>query len=255
VDEVIAIIADDEEVLRADLRQRLSRLWPELVILGEAANGLEAMRLAAEERPEVAFLDIRMPGLTGVEVAERLGGRCRVVFITAYDQYAVEAFEKAAADYLLKPLSDARLQKTVDRLKDEIARRRPAESDLAAIVQRVALALEQPGSSPHLRWIKASHRDGVRIVPVEEVCYFQARDKYTAVVTAEGELLIKKPIKELAAELDPDRFWQIHRGTVVNASCVAEATRFLSGGLALRLSNRPETLMVSRAFAQRFKQM
>jgi DNA-binding LytR/AlgR family response regulator len=143
----------------------------------------------------------------------------------------------------------------VTRLKDEVTRRRPAESDLAAVVQRVALALQQPGTSPHLQWIKASHRDGVRIVSVEEVCYFQAKDKYTAVVTAEGELLIKKPIKELATELDPDRFWQIHRGTVVNAGCIAEATRFLSGGLALRLNNRPETLVVSRAYAQRFKQM
>ena len=253
--EVTAVIADDEEVLRADLRRKLAALWPELLICGEAANGLEAARLIAAEKPDVVFLDIRMPGLTGIEVAGRIGRGCRVVFVTAYDQYAVDAFEKEAVDYLLKPISEPRLRKTVERLKAQLALREPPPAQLASLVERLVNALDVQRPPSSLRWIKASHRDGVRIVPVEEVCYFQAKDKYTAAVTAEGELLIKKTIRDLVGELDPERFWQIHRGTVVNAGCVAGTTRFLTGRLSLRLRNRPETLMVGRAFAHRFKQM
>lgn len=249
-----ALLVDDERLARAELRRMLAA-HPEIEVAGEAGDVAEAEREIARLSPDVVFLDIRMPGLTGMEVAERLAGRFRVVFVTAYDQYAVEAFEKQALDYLLKPISEERLKKTIDRLKGQIALRKTPVPDLAEIVRALVDDARGRGAIRYLQWIKASHREGVRIIPVEEVCYLQAKDKYTAVVTQEGEFLIRKPVRELVAELDPDRFWQIHRGTIVNASCVAGATRFLTGRLALRLKNRPETLVVSRAFAERFRQM
>ncbi|MBI3140619.1 MAG: response regulator transcription factor [Rhodocyclales bacterium] len=247
-----ALIADDEPLLAQDLRARLARLWPELDVVAVCHSGTEALARLEADKPEIAFLDIRMPGLTGLEVAARLDFPCRVVFVTAYDEYAVAAFERAAADYLLKPVGEERLAKTVERLKQ-------AGEDSGVPLARVLEDLLRRGGmaapAARLKWIRASVGGTVRLVPVEEVCYFQAADKYTAVVTAAVELLIRTPIKELAEQLDPESFWQIHRGTLVNARQVAGARHDESGRVLLSLRSRPEQLTVSRAYAPRFKQM
>jgi len=250
--EVKAIIADDEGPLRQFLRARLAEVWPELIVSGEAKNGKEALDLIHRHRPHIAFLDIKMPGLTGMEVAEKIPGACRVVFVTAYDEYAVEAFEREAVDYLLKPVSSERLARTVKRLKErlETGANVPAE-----ILHRLITRLSEDEGSRHLRYVRVQHGDGVRLIPVDEVIYFKADDKYTLVITKEGESLVRKPIKELAEELDPEKFWQIHRGTVVNARFIARVSRSLTGKGVVKLQNRPETLSVSNRYMHLFKQM
>ena len=247
-----ALIADDEPHLAEDLRARLARMWPGLEVLPAAGNGLEALRAIEEDRPDVAFLDIRMPGLTGIELASRIDTGAHVVFVTAYDQYAVQAFEGDAVDYLLKPVSDERLAQCVERVKRRIAaaERPPA---LDEVLARIARAL--PAASGRLRWIRALHGEMVRQIPVEDVLYFKASDKYTCVITRDGESLIRMPLAELAGQLDADVFWQIHRGTIVNMSEVEGARRDLAGRVFLRLKAVKEELAVSRAFAGRFKQM
>ena len=250
-----AIIADDEKELRAFLKARLHEAWPELEIRGEAANGQEAVALIESEEPDIAFLDIRMPGLSGLQVAKRIAGACHIVFVTAYDQYAVEAFEREAVDYLLKPLSKERLAVTVARLKERLTagamRPTPAYAELLE-----SLAATMSGSrGGFLRWIRAQHKDGVRLIPVEDVDYFKADEKYTLVLTAQGESLIRKSIRELVEELDPAQFWQIHRGVIVNASRIEKITRSLTGRGIVALKNRPEELVVSRQFLHLFKQM
>lgn len=253
--EIRAIIADDEEQLRSYLKSGLSAVWPELVICGEAGNGKEALKLIEKHRPDIAFLDIKMPGLSGMEVAKKIAGTCRVVFITAYDQYAVEAFENEAIDYLLKPVTDKRLKTTVKRLQKQIADTHEPPSGLAKTMERVISALEIRETPCYLRWIKVLHGDGIRLIPVDEVCYLQASDKYTVVMTREGESLIKKSIRELSEELDPDQFWQIHRGTMVNANQIAKVNRSLTGRLVIKLKDLPETLTVSRTYTHLFRQM
>jgi len=250
-----ALIADDEEQLRKYLKARLSEVWPDLVICGEARNGREAMEIIEKHRPEIVFLDIRMPGLTGVEVARKIAGSCRVVFVTAYDEYAVEAFEKGAVDYLVKPVTRERLEKTVKRLQEQIAVSSKTSSEAAEIMERLLAGLAERKAPSYLRWVRVQHKDGVRLIPVEEVCYFQASDKYTLVRTKGSDSLIRKTIKELVDELDPDQFWQIHRGTIVNASCVAQVGRSLTGRGVVRLKDRPETLTVSHRYTHVFKQM
>lgn len=249
-----ALIADDEPLLAEDLRRRLAALWPELEIVAICHDGPAALARLEAHKPEIAFLDIRMPGLSGLEVAARLDYPCQVVFVTAYDQYAVEAFEKAAIDYVLKPADEARLAKTIGRLRRAI--RAPSGSErsrLAEALEKVSLrGTAQPAP---LKWIRASVGDAVRLVPVAEVRYFQAADKYTAVMTAAGELLIRTPIKELAEQLDAESFWQVHRGTIVNARYVSAARHDESGRVLLSLRDRPETLTVSRAYAHLFRQM
>ncbi|CAG0988824.1 MAG: response regulator transcription factor [Rhodocyclales bacterium] len=249
-----ALIADDEPLLAEDLRRRLAVLWPELGIVAICHDGPAALARLEADKPEIAFLDIRMPGLSGLEVAARLDYPCQVVFVTAYDQYAVEAFEKAAIDYVLKPADEARLAKTIGRLRRAI--RAPSGSErsrLAEALEKVSLrGTAQPAP---LKWIRASVGDAVRLVPVAEVRYFQAADKYTAVMTAAGELLIRTPIKELAEQLDAESFWQVHRGTIVNARYVSAARHDESGRVLLSLRDRPETLTVSRAYAHLFRQM
>ena len=247
-----ALVADDEPHLAEDLRARLSRLWPALEVLPAAANGLEALRAIEEDRPDVVFLDIRMPGLTGIELAGRIDTGAHIVFVTAYDQYAVQAFDGDAVDYLLKPVSDERLAQCCERVKRRIAaaERPPA---LDEVLARIARAL--PAASNRLRWIRALHGEVVRQIPVEEVVYFKAADKYTCVITREGESLIRTPLAELAGQLDPETFWQIHRGTIVNMNEVAGARRDLAGRVFLQLKGGGAELAVSRAFAQRFKQM
>ncbi len=249
-----ALIADDEPLLAEDLRRRLAALWPELEIVAICHDGPAALARLEAHKPEIAFLDIRMPGLSGLEVAAQLDYPCQVVFVTAYDQYAVEAFEKAAIDYVLKPADEARLAKTIGRLRRAI--RAPSGSErsrLAEALEKVSLrGTAQPAP---LKWIRASVGDAVRLVPVAEVRYFQAADKYTAVMTAAGELLIRTPIKELAEQLDAESFWQVHRGTIVNARYVSAARHDESGRVLLSLRDRPETLTVSRAYAHLFRQM
>jgi DNA-binding LytR/AlgR family response regulator len=250
--EIRAVIADDEAPLRQSLRRRLSEVWPELVICGEAQNGEEALALIERRRPQVAFLDIRMPGLTGLEVAGRIGGSCRIVFVTAFDDYAVEAFEQEAVDYLLKPVTRERLERTVRRLRQglEDGAALPAET-----LERLLVRLSPAGESRRLRYIRVQHGDGVRLIPVGDVVYFQAQDKYTSVITREGESLIRKSIRDLAADLDPDQFWQIHRGILVNVRCIARVGRSLTGKGVLKLKDRDETLPVSNRYLHLFKQM
>ncbi len=245
-----ALIADDEPLLRADLKNRLARAWPELVVGAEASDGIAALEAFERERPEIVFLDIQMPGKTGIEVARAIAGRCHVVFVTAFDQYAVEAFERGAIDYLVKPVSDARLDTMVGRLRERLSGPLPG---LDALLRE--LAERFPPRREYLRWIKASHGDALRLVPVEEVLFFRADEKYTRVVTAGGESLIRKPIKELLEELDPQHFWQIHRATLVNAMTIAGVSRDEAGRLHVKVTGSQEKLEVSRAYAPLFRQM
>lgn len=247
-----AIIADDEEELRGHLKKKLSTLWPDLAVVGEAGDGETALRLIHELKPDIAFLDIKMPVLSGIEVAKRTAGICLVVFATAFNKYAIEAFDHEAVDYLLKPISDERLEKTVKRLRERMTGISPAP-DMTAALERVARSLQAtPG---HLQWIKAQHKDGVRLIPVAEIYYLKSTDKYTTVRTREGEFLIRKSIKELEDELDPDQFWRVHRAAIVNARAVHAVRRAVAGTSSIRFKDIPDTLTVSRAYSHLFKQM
>jgi DNA-binding LytR/AlgR family response regulator len=246
-----ALIAEDEAHVAVDLRARLAALWPELEIIGIAPNGPDALARLQAEKPAIAFLDIKMPGLSGLEVVAQLEHPCLLVFVTAYDQFAVEAFERAAVDYLVKPVSDERLARTVARLRRAIQASAPP--DLARLVANLQAALGAPGG--RMKWIKASLGEKLRVVAVDDVCYFRSTDKYTTVVTRDAELLIRTPIKELLQSLDPERFWQIHRATIVNVAQVTSAAPDGRGHLQLKLRDRPELLAVSRSFAHLFKQM
>jgi DNA-binding LytR/AlgR family response regulator len=249
-----ALIADDEAPLRDFLRKRLTALWPELQIVAEAQNGPEAAALIAEYAPAVAFLDIRMPGLTGLEVAQGIETDTRVVFVTAYDRFALDAFESEAIDYLVKPVDAQRLSRTVERLKRAIGEAAPMP-ELARLLD-VLTGERAPGGAPKaIRWIRASRGDTTYHVPVQDVRYIRADDKYTVVHTADGEYLIRTPISELAAGLDRDIFWQIHRSTIVNMDQVAATRRDDSGRLFARLRSGDVELPVSRAYAGRFRQM
>jgi DNA-binding LytR/AlgR family response regulator len=250
-----AVIADDEEQLRIHLKSKLAELWPELAICGQAANGLEALELIEACRPAIAFLDIKMPGLTGIEVAQKIRVDCRVVFITAFDQYAIEAFESEAVDYILKPVTDKRLKKTVNRLKKQLSDTPNPPTDYSATMERLLTALNDNKSPGYLKWIKVRHGEEVRLIAIDDVCYFKAEDKYTVVKTRDGESLIKKTIRQLAEELDPDQFCRIHRGAIANISRIAGVSRSFAGRLIIKLKERPETLTVSRSYAHLFKQM
>jgi DNA-binding LytR/AlgR family response regulator len=244
-----ALIAEDEPMMRAQLKGRLAQAWPELEIVGEAANSAEALALAEEKRPDIAFLDIRMPVLSGLDVAREISGRCHVVFVTAYDDYAIAAFDEGAVDYVLKPPMPERIAKVVARLKARLAL---APLDLTALLAK--LAAQEPSSGP-LKWIRASLGASMKMIAVDDVIYFRAEDKYTKVVTAEGEALIRKPIKDLFEELDPESFWQIHRSAIVNLRAIARVDRDWRGEPVIVLKGRDETLAVSRTFAHRFKAM
>ena len=249
---VTAVIADDEPLLRAMLRTRLARLWPELAVVHEMENGRDIDRVLDEHEPQLFFLDIHMPGVNGLEAARAIAGRAHVVFITAYDQYAVEAFERGAIDYVLKPFNEERLGVTVERLKERLEQR---PQSLDSLVEQLAGRLGVARPAEHLRWIKASVGSNVRLIPVEEVLFFQSDEKYTRVVTCEAEALIRKPIKELLDELDPAKFWQIHRATIVNVDHIASVKRGLKDQAEIALKDHRETLVVSRAFTHLFKQM
>lgn len=245
-----AVIAEDEPVLRAQLKELLAEVWPELDVLGEAEDGFQAMRALEEHSPDVLFLDIQMPGVTGLEVARQASGRYHVVFVTAYDQYAVAAFEEGAVDYVMKPLSAARLAIACGRVKKRL-------TTAPANLNRLLGMLAQRGAQahPYLRWINASQGADVRLITVDEICYFQSDAKYTRAVTPNSESLIRKPLKELLEELDPGSFWQIHRSTVVNVNAIAGVSRDFAGRLFVKLKARKETLPVSQPFAHLFRQM
>lgn len=261
MNEPTAILADDERLMREQLRARLSEVWPELRVVAEARNGAEAVEAVRALKPDLAFLDIRMPGMTGVQAAREIGDACHVVFITAYSEYAVEAFEQGAVDYVLKPADADRLATTVARLK---ARLGSKPADLGALLQKLSDKLDgaapppspgQEAKQPFLQWIQASMGQQIRMIPVEDVLFFTSDEKYTRVQTEGYEALIRKPIKELVAELDPAQFWQIHRATVVNVKAVAGITRDFRGRQLVQLKNHPEKLEVSRNYTHLFKQM
>jgi len=245
-----AVIAEDEPVLRAELRETLAVVWPELTICAEAENGVDALHALAAHAPDVLFLDIEMPGMSGLDVAEQASGRCHVVFVTAYDKYAVAAFEQGAIDYVMKPFSPARLATTVARLQQKTGTPPPSLDKLITALAEIA-----ERNREHLRWITVSQGAELRLITVDEICYFQSENKYTLVVTADTQSLIRRPIRELEEELDPRLFWQIHRGTLVNVNAIAGVTRDIGGHLRVKLKERRETLRVSEPYVHLFKQM
>jgi DNA-binding LytR/AlgR family response regulator len=283
---VRALIADDERLLREQLRSRLAEVWPGLEIVAEAKNGSEAVQLTESQHPDLVFLDIRMPGMTGVEAARAIaqlptdddtsdGWRgCEIVFITAYDQYAIEAFEQGVVDYVLKPAERERLAITVERIRKRLAQRAaegergdvgvlvdgagqgtdapPANMQL--LLQNLAARMD-PAKAPRLRWIQATVGQSIQMIPVEDVLFFISDEKYTRVQTATIEALIRKPIKELIDELDANVFWQIHRSTLVNTKFIAGVTRDLRGRQLVAVKGHPEKLEVSRSFTGLFKGM
>lgn len=253
MNKVKAIIADDEPELRESLKRKLLVWWPELIICADAGDGLTALTLAATHSPDVAFLDIKMPGLSGIEVAQKLPERCLPVFITAYNSFALKAFEAGAIDYLLKPVTDLRLKKTVKRLKSRVALSAFPQPNIHEILQQIALASHN--TPEYLQWIRVQDRENIRLISVNEIYYFKAAEKYTVVKTRNREFIIKKSIKELSAELSPDQFCQIHRATLVNISNIDFISRSLTGSYQIRLKDLQEVLSVSRSFSHLFKQM
>lgn len=249
-----ALIADDEEHLRAHLRGKLSRLWPELEIVAEAANGLEAAEAIARLAPAVAFLDIKMPGLSGLEVAQGIETDTRLVFVTAYDEFALDAFERAAVDYLVKPVTDERLGRTIERLRRAFQESAPLP-ELAQLLGQLTRGQSRAEGAGPLRWVRASRGNTTSHVPIQEVLYFQSDDKYVVVHTQEGEHLIRTPLQELIDGLDPEVFWQVHRSTIVNMEHVAGTRRDDSGRLFVRMRGGDTELPVSRAYVHKFRQM
>lgn len=251
-----AVIADDESLMREQLRARLAELWPELEIVAEAKNGVEAVEQVEEHRPEVVFLDIRMPAKTGIQAAReiaQLDGRLpEIVFVTAYDEYAIDAFQQGVIDYVLKPAERERLALTVDRIRKRLAAPSPSSDTLQQALARLAEKLDPP---QRLKWIQASVGTQIQMIPVDEVLFFVSDEKYTRVQTAQQEALIRKPIKELLAELDPAQFWQIHRSTLINTRAIAGVIRDDRGRQLVSIKGRPEKLEVSRSFAHLFKGM
>jgi DNA-binding LytR/AlgR family response regulator len=250
-----AIIADDERLMREQLRTRLTEVWPDLQILAEAKNGEEAVTAVNDHHPDLAFLDIRMPGMTGIEAARHIGDACHVVFITAYNEYAVDAFEHGAVDYVLKPAEADRLAITVARLKKRLGSK---PSDLGDLLSKLSARLESPGGAArrsYLQWIQASVGQQLRLIPAAEILFFTSDEKYTRVQTESFEALIRKPIRELIDELDPEQFWQIHRGTIVNAKAIAGVTRDFRGRQLVLIKGHTEKLEVSRNYTHLFKQM
>jgi DNA-binding LytR/AlgR family response regulator len=259
---VTAMIADDEAPMRDLLRMRLQAVWPELRIVAEAANGIEAVELGEQHRPDIAFLDIRMPGLSGIEAARRLYDRSHIVFATAYDQYALDAFEQGALDYLLKPVSNERLATTCARLRARLQARSTAgdaaPQDIGQQLARLTTLLEnkgKPAPNNYLRWIQAQVGASLRMVSTREVLFFQSDEKYTRVQTASAEFLIRKTLKELLDELDPDEFWRVHRSTLVRVDAISEVVRDLRGRHMLRLRGYAGDIEVSRNHTYLFQQM
>jgi len=249
-----ALVADDERLMREQIIGRLKAAWPELVIVGEAVNGREAVAMAQGLAPDIVFLDISMPEMDGIKAARALAGSAHVVFVTAYDQYAISAFEHGAVDYLLKPVEPERVALTCRRLRERLSQRPDPMGDL---LDRLSRRLEGGGLRPreHLRWVQASVGTSIRMIPTSDILFFRAEDKYTRVQTEKFEALIRKPIKELIDELDPAEFWQIHRATVVRVDAIAQVSRNLRGHQVVHVKGRDDKLEVSRSFNHLFKQM
>lgn len=253
--EITAIIADDEELSRAHLETQLLKVWPDLVISGEAENGLEAVEMIEDHQPDVAFLDIRMPGLSGIEVAKKFSPRCIIVFITAYDRYAVKAFENEAVDYILKPVLEERLEKTINRIKEKMLQE-DSLANMPEVIERLSSILNgQQKNSGYLKWIRVKIDHSVRLIPVEKIYFFEASNKYTRVITKNQEALIRKSISELAKELDPDIFIKIHRKTIVNANFIEKVDTSTTGRGLIKLVDRLEIHTVSRNYTHQFRQM
>ena len=251
-----AVVADDERLLREQIVGRLKDAWPELAIVGEAANGAEAVALVQDLEPDVVFLDIRMPGMDGLAAARALAGRVHIVFITAYDEYAIRAFEQGAVDYLLKPAEPERLAVTCQRLRGRLEKAPDPMTDLLAqLSQRLGVGAGGTAPREYLRWVQASVGAAIRMIPTGDILFFRAEDKYTRVQTKGFEALIRKPIKELIDELDPQEFWQIHRATVVRVDAIGEVSRNLRGNQVVHLKGSDERLEVSRTFNHLFRQM
>jgi DNA-binding LytR/AlgR family response regulator len=249
-----ALIADDERLMREQIRDRLKEAWPELSIVGEAGNGREAIALVRSLEPDIVFLDISMPEMDGIQAAQALAGQCHVVFVTAHDQYAISAFEHGAVDYVLKPVEPERLMLTCERLR---ARLKQAPDPMHDLLAQLSQRLRAGGVKPreYMRWVQASVGANIRMIPTSDILFFRAEDKYTRVQTERFEALIRKPIKELIDELDPDEFWQIHRSTVVRVDAVEQVSRDFRGRQIVHLKGSEEKLDVSRTFNHLFKQM
>lgn len=244
-----AVIAEDELTLADELCEQLRQVWPELEICAVAPDGIRALQELETHQPDVLFLDIQMPGASGLDVARLSAGRCHVVFVTAFDQYAVDAFEQGAIDYVLKPIKAARLFSTVKRVQERLHQ---LPLDPAPLFLRLAA---QDANKQYLRWINASRGAEICLVTTDEVCYFKAEDKYTIVVTEKDEALIRKPIKDVVVKLNPSVFWQIHRSTVVNANAISGVSRDFRGHLLVKLKHRPELLAVAESYNYLFRQM
>src|SRR5947207_8184213 len=249
-----AVIADDERLMREQIITSLKQAWPELVIVGEASNGSEAVAMVRSLEPDIAFLDISMPGMDGIQAAQALAGQVHVVFVTAHDQYAISAFEQGAVDYLLKPADPGRVALTCQRLR---ARLEQAPNPMNELLAQLSQRLGAEGLKPreYMRWVQASVGATIRMIPTSDILFFRAEDKYTRVQTRGFEALNRKPIKELIDELDPDEFWQIHRGTVVRVDAVDQVSRDFRGRQIVHLQGSEEQLEVSRTFNHLFKQM
>ena len=245
-----AILAEDEPILRAQLEAKLRKLWPELEIIAAVEDGAAALEALEERTPDLMFLDIQMPEMTGLEVARHVGSRSHVVFVTAYDQYAIQAFEAGAVDYVLKPVTDERLALTLERLKGKSA---TPPQDLNSVLAQIGAHLN--AGKARLQWIKATVGQNLRLIPVADVLFFQSDEKYTRVVTTDAEALIKTPIRELLDGLDPGEFWQIHRSTLVNVRAIAGVTRDFRGQAHVKIKGRDDALVVSRIYSHLFKQM
>lgn len=253
-----ALIADDEPLLRASLRRQLAECWPELAVVAEARNGPEALALFELHQPAICFLDVHMPGLSGVDVASQIGRRAHLVFVTAFDQYAVRAFEQGALDYLVKPVQLARLAGTVTRVRERLAALQPGVASVALLQELAASLRAAPAAAPApLRWLRASVGAAMRLIPVDDVDYLKSDDKYTLVAWRDGgkpaEALLRNTLKELLAQLDTQQFQQIHRAVVVNLHAVRQVVRGTHETAELTLKHRPEVLPVSRTFLHLFK--
>jgi DNA-binding LytR/AlgR family response regulator len=249
-----ALVVDDERLMREQIIGRLKQAWPELVIAGEAGNGREAIAMVQSLGPDVVFLDINMPEMDGLKTAQALAGRAHIVFVTAYDQYAIRAFEHGAVDYLVKPVEPERVAITCRRLRERMQQKPdPMNELLKQLAERLGGGSIKPRD--YLRWIQASVGTNIRMIPTSDILFFRAEDKYTRVQTQGFEALIRKPIKELLEELDPDEFWQIHRATVVRVDAIAQVGRNFSGKQIVTLNGSDEKLEVSRSFSHLFKQM
>jgi DNA-binding LytR/AlgR family response regulator len=252
-----AIIAEDEPILRAQLKTKLAKLWPDLSIVADVGDGEAALEAIAEHEPQLAFLDIQMPEMTGIDVAKSLAAnpalKCHIVFVTAFDQYAVDAFNTGAIDYVLKPYSDDRLGAAVARLQERLQAVPPQPQNLEALMQHLAARLSP--ASEKLKWIKANIGANLRLIPIDDVLFFQSDEKYTLVATREFDALIKTPIKEILDGVDGEKFWQIHRSTIVQAAAIESVSRDFRGQATVKVKGRKENLTVSRPFSHLFKQM